>query len=57
MLKSEELISKLKLIISLNPDTLNKAYDFALKALKLKKRRRCSTYNSSCCSCKYINRS
>ena len=39
MLKSEELISKIKTYNKfLNPDTLNKAYDFALKAHKTQKR-------------------
>ena len=39
MLKSDELISKIKTYNKfLNPETLNKAYDFALKAHKTQKR-------------------
>ena len=39
MLKSDELISKIKTYNKfLNPDTLNKAYDFALKAHRSQKR-------------------
>tara|TARA_B100000945_G_scaffold306148_1_gene293324 strand:- start:366 stop:2111 length:1746 start_codon:yes stop_codon:yes gene_type:complete len=39
MLKSDDLISKIKIYNKfLNPETLNKAYDFALKAHKTQKR-------------------
>ena len=39
MLKSEELVNKVKLYNKfLNPETLTKAYDFALKAHKTQKR-------------------
>ena len=39
MLKSEELIKKVKSYNKfLNPETLNKAYEFALKAHKTQKR-------------------
>ena len=39
MLKSDELITKVKSYNKfLNPETLNKAYDFALKAHKTQKR-------------------
>ena len=45
MLKSEELINKVKSYNKfLNPDTLNKAYDFALKAHKTQKRDEGSPY-------------
>ena len=45
MLKSEELINKVKSYNKfLNPDTLNKAYDFALKAHQTQKRDEGSPY-------------
>ena len=38
MLNSEELINKVKLYNKfLNPEKLNKAYDFALRLIKIKK--------------------
>ena len=44
MLKSEELINKVKSYNKfLNPDTLSKAYDFALKAHKTQKHRKHSS--------------
>jgi len=57
MLKSEELIKKVKSYNKfLNPVTLNKAYEFALKAHKTQKRDEGSSiYYSSSCRCKYID--
>ncbi len=57
MLKSEELIKKVKSYNKfLNPETLNKAYEFALKAHKTQKREEGIPYSySSNRRCKYID--
>ena len=56
MLKSEELINKVKNYNKfLNPETLSKAYEFALKAHEKQKRDEGSPYISPDSSCKYFN--
>ena len=55
MLKSEELINKVKNYNKfLNPETLSKAYDFALKAHEKQKRDEGSPYIIHNCSCRIL---
>ena len=57
MLNSEELINKVKSYNKfLNPEKLNKAYNFALKLIKIKKEILVTHIQSSNSCSKYFNR-
>ena len=56
MINNNELIDQIKSYNRfLNSDSLNKAYNFALKAHQNQKEKKEFLYNSSCCRCKNIN--